>query len=139
MLKQVREFHEKFGWPINEKFDPSRGLSSDYFAAREGIIDAINELEEFPDPESYRAFLLAEEFAEFLDAMENNNEVAALDAATDMLYVLVGTFLTFGWDMEEAFRRVHESNMSKGAKNKSDPGYKGEGYVDPDLGDLING
>ena len=63
--------------------------------------------------------------------------------ACDLVYVVLGTFVEFGWDFDEAFKRVHESNMSKlDAEGK--PIYredgkvlKGPNYHKPDLSDLI--
>ena len=38
---------------------------------------------------------------------------AFLKELIDCVYVLVGTAVQFDWDFEEAFKLVHESNMSK--------------------------
>ena len=50
---------------------------------------------------------------------------------------------TFGWDLNEAVRRVHASNMSKlgpdGKPVLRDDGkvLKGDQYEEPDLSDLV--
>lgn len=60
----------------------------------------------------------------------------------DLQYVLSGMVVTFGLPMQEAFRRVHISNMSKlGPDGKpifrEDGKYiKGPNYKKPDLSDL---
>lgn len=67
--------------------------------------------------------------------------VAALDALTDILYVVFGTYHTLGLGKcaKHAFDEVHESNMSKlGPDNrpvKNDFGkvMKGPNYYPPDL------
>jgi len=61
----------------------------------------------------------------------------------DLLYVIYGYAVTFGWDLDEAFRRVHESNMSKlgddGKPIKDNNGkvMKGPNYKRPNLKDLV--
>lgn len=60
----------------------------------------------------------------------------------DLQYVLSGMVVTFGLPMQEAFRRVHQSNMSKlGPDGKpifrEDGKYiKGPNYKKPNLSDL---
>ena len=51
-----------------------------------------------------------------------------IDGITDLLYVVVGTAVTFGIPMTAAFERVHMSNLSKlGADGK--PVYREDGKV----------
>lgn len=60
-----------------------------------------------------RLSLIAEEFAELSDAIKKKDQVEVLDAIGDLLYVTYGAADAFGYDVDEAFRRIHESNMSK--------------------------
>ena len=71
-----------------------------------------------------RVKLGAEEQDEWLSAFHHNreepgivdiNQIEALDALCDRLYILLGDVhaLGFGFIFPTAFRRVHESNMSK--------------------------
>ena len=70
-------------------------------------------------------------------------KAALLKELCDLQYVLSGFAVTFGLPFDEAFRRVHESNMSKlGPDGK--PIYredgkvlKGPNYKKPDLSDLV--
>lgn len=70
-------------------------------------------------------------------------KVALLKELCDLQYVLSGFVVTFGLPFDEAFKRVHESNMSKlGPDGK--PIYredgkvlKGPNYKKPDLSDLV--
>ena len=57
-----------------------------------------------------RMKLLSEEFDEVCSAESEENLLKEL---ADMLYVIHGYATSFGWDLDEAFRRVHASNMSK--------------------------
>lgn len=70
-------------------------------------------------------------------------KAALLKELCDLQYVLSGFVVTFGLPFDEAFKRVHESNMSKlGSDGK--PIYredgkvlKGPNYKKPDLSDLV--
>ena len=70
-------------------------------------------------------------------------KAALLKELCDLQYVLSGFVVTFGLHFDEAFKRVHESNMSKlGPDGK--PIYredgkvlKGPNYKKPDLSDLV--
>lgn len=72
-------------------------------------------------------------------------KAALLKELCDLQYVLSGFAVTFGLPFDEAFQRVHESNMSKlGPDGK--PVYredgkvmKGPNYKKPDLTDLVEG
>ena len=66
------------------------------------------------------------------------------DALTDLLYVIYGMGITYGLNLDECFKEVHRSNMSKlGADGK--PIYrsdgkvlKGENYSPPNLKRILN-
>ena len=70
-------------------------------------------------------------------------KAALLKELCDLQYVLSGFVVTFGLPFDEAFERIHESNMSKlGPDGK--PIYredgkvlKGPNYKKPDLSDLV--
>lgn len=107
----------------------------------------------------FRLRLLWEEYKEVLDAAGYYPDVEVgfrpngkvLDKANllkelaDLDYVVAGAAITFGWDFNEAGKRVHESNMSKlgddGKPVRREDGkvLKGPNYKAPDLGDLVNG
>ncbi len=66
-----------------------------------------------PNPELY-ADLIIEEYNEWLD--EFGYELGSrleLKELTDLLYVIYGYANAVGWDIEEAFRRVHANNMGR--------------------------
>jgi len=71
------------------------------------------------------------------------NKAALLKEMVDLQYVLSGMAATFNLPLEEAYRRVHESNMSKFEpciKYREDGKIlKGDGYQPPYLEDLIDG
>lgn len=104
----------------------------------------------------FRFQLIKEEFEELQDAIWNlnnaflkGNEDSQTDAKAhllkelcDLLYVAHGLGVSFGLDIDEAFNRVHESNMSKlvegkPLKNKDGKVLKGYNYKKPFLNDLV--
>jgi predicted HAD superfamily Cof-like phosphohydrolase len=93
--------------------------------------------------------LIVEEFKEFLDAenmlFRENVELTAdcLKELSDLIYVCYQYAENMGWDLDEALRRVHESNMSKlgedGKPILREDGkvLKGNNYKPPTLTDLV--
>lgn len=68
-----------------------------------------------------RARLIQEEFDELNEAMAQENLVAVAKELADLLYVVYGTAVSYGIDMEPVFREVHRSNLSKvGGYKRSD-------------------
>jgi len=87
-----------------------------------------------------RTVLIKEEYAEVLEATEADEILKEL---ADLVYVVYGFAATFGWDLDEAVRRVHASNMSK-LGDDGQPIYredgkvlKGPNYEPPNLEDLV--
>ena len=121
-LEMVREFHDAFQveTPENPRLDRKD----------------INDL---------RVKLLEEELGEFWEWLIAGDKAKTLDALCDLQYVLDGAFLAlgFGRAKEEAFRRVHEANMTKLDQNGK-PIFAANGkilkpktFVHPDLSDLV--
>ncbi len=92
--------------------------------------------------------LIVEEFKEFLEAegmLFRNSKPLHEDAIkelSDLVYVCYQYAENMGWDLDEALRRVHESNMSKLEDGKAvyrEDGkvLKGAHYKPPTLSDLV--
>ena len=86
----VREFHETFGCHIGDK-------------------------PEFPDMETrhVRLNLLEEEINELHHAEFNNDLVETADAIGDCIYILIGTAISYGIDINGVFDAIHRNNMTK--------------------------
>ena len=93
--------------------------------------------------------LIVEEFNEFLEADDVMQEMlphtreATLKELADLVYVCAQYAENMDWDLEQAIRRVHRSNMSKLGEDGK-PIYredgkvlKGPNYQPPDLSDLV--
>ena len=86
--------------------------------------------------------LIAEEFYEVKEAAEKVMEKLWLSPSA-VVYVCHQLAATFEWDLDEAYRRVHASNMSKLGED-GNPIYredgkimKGPSYFLPNLFDLV--
>ena len=84
----------------------------------------------FPDKETInmRVDLISEELEELKDACFNRDMVEVADALTDLLYVVDGAGHSFGIDLDDSFREVHVSNMSKLGEDGK-PIYREDGKV----------
>ena len=125
MIEKVREFHEKFG----QKVDFIQSATDERALTKEEA-----------ETITLRRNLIMEEFQELMEAPFLDE---VMKEACDLLYVVLGMFVEFGWDAEEAFSRVHESNMSKLGEDGK-PIYredgkvlKGPNYKKADLSDLV--
>jgi predicted HAD superfamily Cof-like phosphohydrolase len=110
MQDAVTEFQKAFGRPTDLKFSDIE-ISSDVantFGLRQALIE--------------------EEFYELTKAMNEKNEQEIKKESADLLYVLAGLFVDFGWDMQVIFNRIHESNMSKLDENGK-PVYRNDGKI----------
>jgi predicted HAD superfamily Cof-like phosphohydrolase len=69
---------------------------------------------------AYRLSLIKEEFEELKESIDNKDYKETIDALSDILYVVYGAFTSFGYNADEAFRLVHDSNMSKLCKTEEE-------------------
>lgn len=124
MVAMVRAFQIRFGQSYN---GPPRELPASMAKLRKDLIE--------------------EEAAELILAIDRGELPDMLDALCDLLYVTFGTAnaMGFGDILDEAFARVHHSNMQKKLverrdKSKRDSKWdivKPEGWRPPVLKDLI--
>ena len=105
----------------------------------------VKEKAEFPSNRitSLRYDLIKEELAEFKDAIEKKDIKEVADALTDILYVTYGAGHAFGINLDECFKEVQSSNMSKlgddGKPIYNDKGkvMKGPKYFKPNLNKFV--
>lgn len=86
-----------------------------------------------------RERLIEEEFAELREAMGAGDVPSIAKELADLLYVVYGTAVSCGIDMEHVFREVHRSNMSKVGGHKRDDGkwVKPPTYSKADLDSIL--
>jgi len=74
------------------------------------------------DTRRLRIRLIQEEFDELKESMVEGNLAALAKEMADLLYVVYGTAVSYGIDMEPVFREVHRSNLSKVGGYKREDG-----------------
>lgn len=122
MQAQVKEFHRL----LEEKQDP-----------RKPTVPS----EEVKD---LRLRLINEEFKELRHAFYDNDIVEIADALGDLLYVVYGTAISCGIEMESVFDEIHRSNMAKlwpdGKPHYNEYGkvLKPEGWQKPDIASILD-
>ena len=90
LMRDVAGFHFKFNIPVRSAPRP---------------IDPA---------EAHRRFLLINEEAdELLDALQDQNLEEIADGIADLIYVAIGTALTFGIDLAPVWYEVQRTNMLK--------------------------
>ena len=115
-FESVRKFMETFGQEIKEKAS-------------------------FPNEKitSLRYDLIREELGELKEAIDNRDIKEVADALTDILYVTYGAGHAFGINLDNCFKEVQNSNMSKlgldgkPIYNEKGKVMKGPDYFKPDL------
>lgn len=87
--------------------------------------------------------LIDEEWSEFHEAYHFKDQSEQLKELADLVYVAYQMAASQDWDLDEAMRRVHESNMSKLGEDGK-PIYRADGkvlkgpnYKPPTLTDLV--
>ena len=119
-FKSVRKFMKTFGQEVKEK----AGFPNDKIT-------------------SLRYDLIKEELDELKEAMVNRDIKEVADALTDILYVTYGAGHAFGINLDNCFKEVQNSNMSKlgrdGQPIYNDKGkvMKGPNYFKPNLNKFV--
>ena len=91
---KVKQFHEVFCHPKPDQ------IQTDIFLSQPRLVDL-------------RLNLIREEVAELESGVKEQNLVEVIDALADILYVVYGMGVALGINLDQAFKIVHESNMSK--------------------------
>ena len=98
ILKDIDNFHKKYGFEKNEKIDIPNNS------------ELIN----------FRTAFLMEELSEYTNAITKKDAAGALDALVDIVYIALGTAWLFNLPFEKAWNEVQKANMSKiRAKDKT--------------------
>ena len=127
MEQSVKQFHQKYGHLVNTT--PRTAL--------DGIPRKIKDL---------RVKLISEEYEELIESLLTHDMEKIADGAADLIYVIIGTCVSYGIPIERIFREMHRSNMTKVYIKPVDEGSKyagynpkGKGFMPPDvIGILYN-
>ena len=87
----------------------------------------------------FRKNLIIEEVVEeLLYALDTKDIVKVADGIADSIYVLLGTALAFGIDMEPIWNEIHKTNMAKESSgDQVKKVIKPEGWQPPDIVELL--
>ena len=91
-----------------------------------------------------RLDLIEEELDELQYGIDNQDMVEVADALTDLLYVVYGAGHAFGIDLDDCFKEVHKSNLSKlgpdfrPIKREDGKVLNPDTYFPPDLKTVLN-
>lgn len=126
--QMVKEFHETYEVDIDQPF------STELNDLRSGLI--AEEWDEVYTELFPRIYTQGHGYSVNLTKI---NKAALTKELADLMYVTIGTAITFGLPLEEVFAEVHRSNMSKLGEDGK-PIYredgkvlKGPNYKEPDL------
>lgn len=99
--------------------------------------------DESPQSRLY-AKLIAEEYAEFCEAVIDNDDTEKADACFDMIWVIIGYMRSRGWDCNEIWNEGAKSNLSKidpttGLVRRREDGkiLKPEGWQEPNFEQFV--
>ena len=112
----LKEFHHKFGLNLS----------------------TIPELQDLKEA-ALRTSLILEEANEIKEAIENNDLVEIADGLADLVYVALGTAVSYGIDLQPIWEEVHKTNMAKegGATRHDGKILKPKDWIPPDLTQLL--
>jgi phosphoribosyl-ATP pyrophosphohydrolase len=143
--QMVREFHAKYGFPMDQiQLKTLNETTNLLFDLGKSLQDTAKMLEQPAfrerdqgDPRIYRFHLMLEELGEIGVALGNGDEAEVADGLTDLLYVVLGTFVTYGLPISALFSAVHRSNMTKTADVVDHKG-KGDGFEPVDIQGVLD-
>lgn len=121
-VDMVKEFHLTYGLLIAD--EPSLPIPSD---------------------RALREKLISEEYWEYIAGEDKDDLVNIAQELADIIYVVYGTAITYGIDLDAVLAEVHRANMSKldvdGQVIRRDDGkvLKGPNYSPPNIEEIIHG
>ena len=142
MEDQVRAFHEKNGYPVDQEIgsecrwqlEECKDMMAEWSVAISSTAHSMLD----KDPAMYRLHLMMEELSETCGALLTHDRVKLADGLGDLLYVIVGTFVTYGIPMQPVFDEIHRANMSKKKRTDNDIRMRNKGdWKPPQLEKLV--
>ena len=118
--------------------EPLRDWVEDVLSFHKAFEMTINEEPTVPSQRDIglRLNLVEEEAEELRSAIIQNEGLEAVaDACADLIYVVIGTAISYGIDLRPVWAEVQRSNMAKigGRKREDGKWLKPEGWTPPDI------
>ena len=140
-IKQVAEFHRKIGETVTESpalLQHDAELDGDLARSLRQIVESFNRPDNPKTQLTRRALMAVEELAEWIEAHNEDDLVAAADAWADRMTILLGDAVASGMPTRPLLNEVHRSNMTKVAANeRTGKGTKGETFSSPRLEQIM--
>lgn len=91
------------------------------------------------DDPKLRATLIMEESTELCEALLEDDAVEIIDGMCDLIYVVLGTAVAYGIDLEPYFDEVHRTNMLKASGPLREDGkrLKPPGWQPPRIDEML--
>ena len=139
------DFHKKYKHAVKQPFpieydshliNVGKTLLTYSEALEEVLPNTIHQLSDIDTIRRLRAHLMIEELGETLIALGRGQMTRTFDGLLDLLYVTIGTAVTYDFPISEGFTEVHRSNMTK---IKSDVRLRDKGaeYSPPNLSAVL--
>ena len=149
-MSEVYDFMKKHDFPVElslekTEFNAEESAMLDY--ATSTLFKVALELEHYIKKTGNsvaiaRAQLMIEELAETVESLVTKNEADLLDGLSDLLFVTLGTAITYNMPIEEGHLEICRSNLTKAVrKPEDDPRLrdKGPDYDPPKIKEILNG
>jgi len=122
--KAIYEFHKKHQFPYCLFLKANKGFSNflmKFLIKLTFIVAEISirywKCDKKKNESFYRFHLMAEELAEFMTGINEGNELKASDGLGDLLYVVIGTAVSYWLPSKEIMEEVCNSNATKAPRN----------------------
>lgn len=113
---------------------------SDVLAFHRKFGAAIGTTPAIPDEATFclRIRLIQEEFKELMSAIADDDLPGIAKESADLIYVVVGTAISYGISLPEVWDAVQAANLSKGQDKRGDGKIqKGQKYIPPDVAGIL--
>ena len=116
MFEDVLQFHRKFGLVIKD-FPMEVAFAT----------------------QALRDHLVTEESKELIEAINAGNLTGIADACADLIYIVLGTAISYGIDLRPIWIEVQRTNMLKEGGSVREDGkiLKPAGWTPPDIGNIL--
>lgn len=139
LLSKIKEFADKHGFAQKVDLENEDGSVELLLLASDILLTLAGPLRSSQSLRDIRAGLIVEEAGEILSALVDKDETKLSDGLADLIYVTVGTALTYDLPLHDVFNEVHASNMTKAVRSADDTTLKnkGDSYQPPDIERII--
>ena len=138
--RQVQDFHEKFGVSVGTDLNMDNRELRAKLILEEAVETVaamgydVNAVIRIPGEGRGKT-----RWVEFYGHADSEDIVEVVDGLADLIYVALGTAVSFGVDLGPIFDEVHRTNIAKDGGATRDDGkiLKPDGWVGPDIAGIL--